>query len=164
MTGGTIGGNAPDDANTAAAGGANANGVCVVIGTFTMSGGIITGNTALGTNDYGVSVVRNMSDGFFTMTGDALVTQENAVFLKPHGSKPYITTLIIGGALVNSPAANIIYGDPITLPASGTELLQASTSALITENYNKFLYNGVPDLIDDNPEYYSATIWYGVFK
>jgi hypothetical protein len=167
MTGGIIGGNDLSDANTAAGGGANANGVCVNLGTFTMSGGIITGNIASGTNNYGVSVVRNMSNGFFTMTGAALVSLENAVFLNPN-TKPF-TTLIIGGALDNSPAANIIYGNPNTPPNVATALVQASSSETIAANYDKFLYNGVPNHIDSTPvleltPIYAGTYWYGVYK
>jgi hypothetical protein len=143
MNGGTIGGN-PGDANTAANG---ANGVYA--SRFTMSGGIITGNTAVGTNNYGVL------SGDFTMMGPAQVTQDNPVLLSG--------AVTIGGDLDNSPAANIIYSNPNSIPASGTKLLKASSSALITENYHKFLYNGVPNLINSNPINEGA-VWYGVYK
>jgi hypothetical protein len=144
MNGGTIGGN-PGDANTAASG---ANGVYNIYGGgFIMSGGIITGNTASGTNNYGVS-------GPFTMMGSAQVTQDNPVLLSG--------VVTIGGDLENSPAANIIYN---SIPASGNKLLRASSSALITENYDKFLYNGGSIHINDTPiseTAYGQTTWYGV--
>jgi hypothetical protein len=174
MSGGIIGGGYPaTDANTAGSvgSGASANGLCVRLGMVTMSGGIITGNTAVGTNNYGVSVVRNISSGTFTMTGAALVTQDNFVFLLPNpynSNKPRIA-ITIGGALDNSPAANIIYENPNTPPNSGIPLLDAGSAELISENYDKFLYNGVPDLIDITPvleptPVYGGTIWYGVYQ
>jgi hypothetical protein len=144
MNGGTIGGN-PSDANTAANG---ANGVYGSSG-FTMSGGIITGNTAAGTNNYGVYIW----GGSFTMTESAQVTQDNVVFLRS------ASTIAIDGALANSPTANIVRDSS----SPGTKLLKASSSALFTENYNKFLYNGAPDHINSSPVI-EGGFWYGVYQ
>jgi hypothetical protein len=171
MYGGTIGGENQGDANTVAvSSGANANGVCVCLGTFTMSGGIIKGNTAAGTNNYGVSVIRNVSNGAFIITGQAVVRQENRVFLSPCPFNNYKTVITIGGGLDNSAAANIIYADPASAPAPGTALLTASSSGLIAENYDKFLYNGAPDKIDSTAhslaesDYGYPTRLYGVYQ
>jgi hypothetical protein len=163
MSGGIIGGVAPGDANTTAAlGGASANGVCVRLGTFTMSGGIIMGNTANTTNNYGVSVVRNVSHGTFTIMGSAVITPENKVFLAFY-TAPRRTIITIGGILDHSPAANIIFEDPDSPPSAGTMLLKADSSALITENYDKFLYNGVANHINSSPVNEDG-FWYGVYQ
>jgi hypothetical protein len=149
MKGGTIGGENPGDANTAPIG----NGVSTYR-DFAMSGGIITGNT--GINNYGVYVTGSYSDGAFVMSGSAQVTQDNVVFLDPGGYPRY--AIVIDGVLSVSPAANIIHASPTT----GAKLLLADSSALITENIDKFLYDGGSVHIDSAPYYDGG--WYGVYK
>jgi hypothetical protein len=157
MYGGTIGGDNPEDANTAIIG---ANGVCSIFGKFIMSGGIIKGNRAAGTSNYGV-YAHNPYNYFysydhtspFTMTGSAQVAEDNQVFLSSYA------TITIGGALSALPAADIM----VNSPSDGTRLLQASSSSLITENFTKFLYAGSPGHIKNTPTG-SGSTWYGVYQ
>jgi hypothetical protein len=169
MHGGTIGGDNPaDDANTAIIGG---NGVCSIEGEFIMSGGIIQGNVAPGTDSYGVYAhdPNNPDDYYyyynyrayipFTMTGSAQVDSGNKVFLSSYAA------VTIGGGLSAEPAADIIRNDI----SSGTKLLRAGSSALITENYDKFLYNGLSDLIDSTAisvrsPHGVVLCWFGTYK
>jgi hypothetical protein len=72
--------------------------------------------------------------------------------------------ITIGGILSASPAANIIHENPVS---GTTYLLETSSSSLITENFDKFLYNGAAGHIDDTPiseTYYGQIAWYGVYK
>jgi hypothetical protein len=145
MYGGTIGGGA-GEANTASSGG---NGVCVLNGSFTISGGTIQGN---GTGAYGVLVSSDYSDIVFTIMGSARIDED--VFLTSLYGYSGIT---IGGDLSNTllPAANIIV-DPL-LP-SGTYLMKAISSELIERNYQKFKFNGSTlsaiDIQYDGYQYY----------
>jgi hypothetical protein len=143
MNDGTIGGG-PGDGNTNI-GYNGSNGVYGYGGVkFIMSGGIITGNTA-----NGVYIV-----GEFHMSGSALITKDNMV---GHGS------IIIDGNLDNSPAANIT----VYRVEDNPRLLKADSSELITQNYNKFLYEGVSGHINSTPYYYEdfyGGFWYGVYQ
>jgi hypothetical protein len=150
MYNGTIGGENVEDANTAAKG---ANGVCILKGEFTKSGGTITGNT--GNGNYGIYVFLFSSypESYFTMKGAARIDENIPVFLT---SSSVIT---LGGTLSVSPAANIIH----VSPALNTRLVKASSSALITANIGHFLYDGssahISDTIDDD---YAG--WYVVYE
>jgi hypothetical protein len=153
MKGGTIGGKNPEDANIAISG---ANGVYSSSSAFIISGGVITGNTAAGSNNYGVYAGGGRWAEFM-MTGSAQVTKDNMVFLTPD------TTIAIGDNLNALLVANIICDNP---SAGTTRLLRASSPTLIEENYDKFLYNGEENHIKGNPankDQYD-NIWYGVYQ
>jgi hypothetical protein len=155
MYGGTIGGENPADANTASSG---ANGVHVG-GGFTMSGGIITGNTE-GTNNYGVYVDSsryNSNVGTFTIRGSARVAANNTVYLiKNHNDRPTIT---IDGDLIAPLAANI----EINSPMAGDKVLRALSAELITDNLDKFKYDGQSERIVSAPGP-DAGFYYGVYQ
>jgi hypothetical protein len=129
MSGGTIGGVESGDANTAIKG---ANGVFFVWGKFTLSGGIIRGNVAPGTDNYGVYIKEDSGKGF-TMSGPAQVYEDNKVFLDPRAR------IVIGGDLTAQPVAANIKRETIQ-PGDG--LVLAVNQNLITNNRNKFLYDG----------------------
>jgi hypothetical protein len=148
MNGGTIGGKNQGDANIASGPDGFANGVYGIPGNFIMAGGIITGNTAA-SNNTGVCI-----GGEFTMKGSAQVAKDNIVLLKDNSK------ITIGGTLQVSPAANIKCA--IT-PKVGTYLLKANSSALISGNYTKFLYNGQENHINGTP-YQADSLWYGQYK
>jgi hypothetical protein len=150
MNNGIIGGENPEDANIAVIG---ANGI-YNRSTIIMSGGVITGNTAGGSNNYGVYVRFNYYTYKFTMTGTAMITPDNMVFLTSTAN------ITIDGNLSVSPAANIIHESPI---AGTTYLLQANSSSLIADNYNKFLYNGEAGHINGTPTQVGNTL-YGVYQ
>jgi hypothetical protein len=135
-------------------------GVLLHSGSFNMSGGLITGNTA-GSNNYGVCIYGRLysydSQPSFMMTGPAEITSDNTVFLASNNA-----TITIGGGLSASPAANIIYYNN---PSAGTTpLLQASSSDLIADNYNRFLYNDESNHIKEIPTLYGYSIWFGFYK
>jgi hypothetical protein len=158
MYGGTIGGDNPGDANEASSGG---GGVCVIDADFTMSGGIIKGN-----NDYGVyfhasSAYNQYCYGSFMMREQARVHENNRVFLASYA------TITIGGGLSENPAADIIYHDPNTSPASDTKLLRASSRELIEAYYVNFLYNGLnanltAGLVSD--PWWTESCWFGIYQ
>jgi hypothetical protein len=149
MYGGTIGGENSEDANTANIG---ANAVWSNEGEFTMSGGTITGNAGYG--NYGVYIIRYLySSKVFAMRGTARIEENDKVFLSS-GAK-----ITIGGALSASPAANIIHENPV--PGT-TYLLEATSSGLMTENYQKFLYDGADNRIITFYDGWYA--WYGVYN
>jgi hypothetical protein len=146
MYGGTIGGGA-GGANTAASGG---NGVCVINAFFTMYGGTIQGN-----GGYGV-LCRYYNESAFTMMGAARIDEDVSLTL----SSPYNPALIvIGGDLSGTPAANII----VPSPTAGTYLIKASSSELITRNYQKLKFNG-STLSDIDIEYDGYQYYYGRYK
>ncbi|MFP3090232.1 hypothetical protein LQZ21_07885 [Treponema sp. TIM-1] len=132
MTGGIIGGG-DGDANRTAQGG---NGVCVYsYGSLAMSGGTITGNIT-DTNDYGVCVYRDDAYPLFSMSGSAMVTQENKVFLSN------AVGITIAGPLSSSDlVANLTKGEVIY----GWDILISADSQSLIEEYRKFRYNGSTD-------------------
>jgi hypothetical protein len=150
MTGGTIGGDLPGDANHAASG---ANGVCAT-SVFRMSGGIVKGNVYQGTDNYGVYIAYTGGHSFI-MSEWAQVDRNNPVFLEDN------TFLGIGGDLHAVVAANIICGDIHT----HTDLIHAYGRSLIVNNYQKFLYNGEAGHINPVPieTYYAPDEWAGVY-
>jgi hypothetical protein len=148
MYGGTIGGDNAGDANTANIG---ANAVCIKRSEFTMSGGTITGNA--GSSNYGVCLLYERYEGKSIMRGPARIDENDKVFLSSGA------TITIGGALSASPAANIIHESP----TSGTTyMLEANPESLITENYQKFLYDGVENRII--PMLLWGSILFGVYN
>jgi hypothetical protein len=156
MHGGIIGG---EDANTAAKG-AGANGVCIIGGQFTMSGGTIMENTANNTSDYGVLYSADY-ESTFTMMGSARIDEEDMVFLTSSNSLYYPSVITIGGDLsAPSPAATIIM-DPSPL-TPGTYLLAASSSELIQRNYQKFQFNG--STLSDIDIILGWNAYYGCYK
>ncbi|MBQ8680797.1 MAG: right-handed parallel beta-helix repeat-containing protein [Treponema sp.] len=108
--------------------GHNGGGVCVYnnqgnTSTFTMSDGKITANTS--TTGKGIAVLTN---GEFTISGSAIITSNNDVYLK---NDTYIN---IGGNLVESTAATIT---PQTY-SKDRQILTEESEGLIATNYDKF--------------------------
>jgi hypothetical protein len=143
-------------------------GVLICTGSFNMSGGTITENTTGNPNNYGVYISGTLyySDPLpsFIMSGSAEITQDNMVFLANfRDGFGFYMSIAIGGDLSVSPAANIIHESP---SAGTTYLLQASSPALIEDNYDKFLYNGDWNRIKGNPATKEAyrNIWYGLYQ
>jgi hypothetical protein len=113
-------------------------------GSFTLSGGNITGNTGGSDSTVNTGV---FNSGTFTMTGPAKVAGNNLVELS---TDKYIT---IGDDLkASSPVANIKYHDVI-LPDNTTQTLLSANAFLVTENYTKFYYDGKPDRISAEGKY-----------
>ncbi|MDR2631217.1 MAG: carbohydrate-binding domain-containing protein [Spirochaetaceae bacterium] len=165
MYSGTIGGGNSADANEAAAGG---GGVYAIDADFILSGGTIMGNTGYGvyvhaSDERYISVPESFyptSYDSFLMRGAAQVHENNPVFLSSHA------TITIGETLTASTAANIIRQ---STPDSATRLLRASSSELITANYDKFLYNGngshINPVASVHMDSYSRTIcWFGLYQ
>ena len=160
MTGGTIGGSTAADANTAKYGG----GVYVKNGTFTMSGGKVTGNSATedgggvrldkGTFHMSGSAVisRNTTDtygggvdvnnGSFTMSGGS-ITGNNAAGDSPNWSGGGGVFVYDGGSFTMSGGSitgnNAIRGGGVELTGSGT--MTVSGSVQITNNWQKGTLN-----------------------
>jgi hypothetical protein len=138
MNDGTISG------NTAASGG----GVNVASGgTFTMTGGTISGNTASG-NGKGV-----YTDGTFSMSGSAVVAANNDVYL-PTGKQ-----ITIAGALtpgLNTAAGSPAYSAAITpaaFPTTASVRVLAGGGTLIADNKGKFTNTNVPPWSISNTGY-----------
>ncbi len=96
MKGGTISGNT--------AGGAG-GGVCVEISTFDMTGGTISGNTAAGTHSgvgSGCGGGVFASDGTFTISGDAAVTENKSGSAANNVYLPGRETITVAGALTGT--------------------------------------------------------------
>ena len=160
MTGGTIGGSTAADANTAKYGG----GVYVKNGTFTMSGGKVTGNSASkdgggvrldkGTfNMSGSAVIsRNTADGYgggvdandgsFTMSGGS-ITGNTTTNESPDWSGGGGVFVFDGGKFTMSGGSitgnNAIRGGGVELTGSGT--MTVSGSVQITNNWQKGTLN-----------------------
>ena len=159
VKGGTIGGSTAVDANTAKYGG----GVYVKNGTFTMSGGKVTGNSATegggvrldkGTfNMSGSAVIsRNTADGYgggvdvnngsFTMSGGSITgnttTGDDANFCGGGGVDVYNggSFTMSGGSITGN---NAIRGGGVELTGSGT--MTVSGSVQITNNWQKGTLN-----------------------
>jgi hypothetical protein len=136
----TIGGTKPEDANTALVG---ANGVYIVNGELYFSG-IITGNTAMNTNNYGV-YVKSSAFRAFSMLYDAKVTHDNKVFLYPG-----VTINIESGSITGpSPVANIICDNPIN---NVTKILRGDSTNAINKTKDLFWYDDLPMIITPNQE------------
>jgi hypothetical protein len=99
-------------------------------GTLTMTGGLISGNTAAGSGG-GVAV---MGSGAFNMRGAAEVHTGNKVYLSPG------KVITLTGSLSADPAANIE-----TTASIGTAVLGGVISG---QDYQRFLVNGEPGKID----------------
>ena len=160
MTGGTIGGSTAADANAAKYGG----GVYVKNGTFTMSGGKVTGNSASkdgggvrldkGTfNMSGSAVIsRNTADGYgggvdandgsFTMSGGS-ITGNTTTNESPDWSGGGGVFVFDGGSFTMSGGSitgnNAIRGGGVELTGSGT--MTVSGSVQITNNWQKGTLN-----------------------
>jgi hypothetical protein len=148
--GGTIGGTLQTDANTAEKG---ANGVYVNGGSFDMgSKGKIAGNTASGTDNYGV-YVKSTNPGSFKMRSDARVALDNDVFLYPGA------TITLSGGISNTDVANIIC---IPLESGTTRLLSSFPSDIVQMYSNRFKCNGSSFKIK-SPTTLEGGYYYGLF-
>ena len=127
MTGGTIGGSTAADANTAKYGG----GVYVKNGTFTMSGGKVTGNSA--SKDGGG--VR-LDKGTFNMSGSAVISRNTADGYGGGVDANDGSFTMSGGSITGN---NAIRGGGVELTGSGT--MTVSGSVQITNNWQKGTLN-----------------------
>jgi hypothetical protein len=119
MSGGTISGNGSRD-----------GGGVYVRSTFNMSGGAISGNTATSDNGGGVFMPSN-SSATFTMSGSAVVAQDNEVFLETAGN--WITV----GAL-NSGTTPVAKIRP-KVTTDNTPVLKPQTGVTLTDTViNRF--------------------------
>jgi hypothetical protein len=159
---GTIGGDDPlTDANIAVIG---ANGVYVAAGSFRNSGKI-TGNIAISTDNYGVYIKNTAIETFVMDSVEAVVTEDNMVFLCPDA------TISIGRVdSLPYPAANIICDVP---PVSyqvdttlATKLLSCSGVSSNRSHLNAtnllFYYNDAPVNITDSVGSWPA--FYGYYN
>lgn len=127
VKGGTIGGSTAADANAAKYGG----GVYVKNGTFTMSGGKVTGNSA--SKDGGG--VR-LDKGTFNMSGSAVISRNTA---DTYGGGVDVNNgsfTMSGGSITGN---NAIRGGGVELTGSGT--MTVSGSVQITNNWQKGTLN-----------------------
>jgi hypothetical protein len=170
---GIIGGENPaTDANTAAIG---ANGVYVAGGQFRLSKGKITGNTAAGTQDYGVYIKDVSLEAFYIETAwdtddvETLpqVTPDNRVFLSPgatisffiSNSRPQFAALL---ANITCAAAPISYK---VNAGQATKFLSSSRSFSTTNIdmcKDRFLYNGAS--VNITGAVLDGNIYYGYYN
>ena len=127
VKGGTIGGSTAADANTAKYGG----GVYVKNGTFTMSGGKVTGNSA--SKDGGG--VR-LDKGTFNMSGSAVISRNTADGYGGGVDANDGSFTMSGGSITGN---NAIRGGGVELTGSGT--MTVSGSVQITNNWQKGTLN-----------------------
>jgi hypothetical protein len=110
-------------------------GVEVWQGTFKMSGGTISGNTAA-SNGGGMLVY---GGGTFTMSGTALIHTGNDVYLAAG------KTITIGGNLTGAPTVARI---TLASYAAGTQVLDG-TGTLVPDNYGRFTVTNTAWTIDN---------------
>ncbi|MDR1231272.1 MAG: hypothetical protein LBK61_07710 [Spirochaetaceae bacterium] len=129
MTGGAISNNKAIDGvgGGVSVGGSNSQ--------FTMKGGAISGNTAV-TNGSGVYV----GDGTFTMSGNAVVQQDNDVYL-PNGSTVTVAAALTPGQ--NNAAGGPAFSAKITpeTTGDGTVIITGASNSILQNAVGKFTLN-----------------------
>jgi hypothetical protein len=112
-------------------------------GSFTMSGGTVSGNTANGTDTYDGGGGVYLDSGTFTMTLGAAVHTGNPVYL---ASGKIIT---LSGTLTANPAANIETTGSSGTPVLGDDSVTGGNDITEDDNYRKFWLNGASDAAGD---------------